>query len=188
MVPPGEHQYFFSIAGKQILARDQKSIKLKKREKVEVKSAFFPSKKQTELQESMNMDFEITTLPALNCVTNVPMKKFDYDRDRLKELPIRPRVVKRLGTRASLRTPWLFNKSAFSQYRPDSHSLLNDCFEYDWQFIITKVEYLIKQEKERAAVKAYLKENYKLIRDAYKQAAGQDCVGNVMAVTGASFL
>ena len=45
MVPPGDHQYFFSIAGQQVLAKDQKSIKLKKLEKVELKSAFFPSKK-----------------------------------------------------------------------------------------------------------------------------------------------
>ena len=101
----------------------------------------------------MNMDFEITTLPSLNCLRKVPANKFDYDRERLKEVSIRPRVVKRLGTRASLRTPWLFKKSAFSNYRPDSQTLLNDCFEYDWQFIITKVEYLIKQEQERAAVK-----------------------------------
>ena len=120
---------------------------------MEIKSAFFPSKKQSELQESMNMDFEITTLPALNCLTNVPVTKFDYDRERLKETTIRPRVVKNLGSRSSLRTPWLFKKSAFSNYRPDSHTLLNDCFEHDWQFIITKVEYLIKQEGERAAVK-----------------------------------
>ena len=120
---------------------------------MEIKSAFFPSKKQSELQESMNMDFEITTLPALNCLTKVPATKFDYDRERLKETTIRPRVVKSLGTRASLRTPWRFKKSAFSNYRPDSQTLLNDCFEHDWRFIITKVEYLIKQEGERAAVK-----------------------------------
>ena len=49
MVPPGSHQYFFSSAGQQLLAKDQKSIKLKKRAKIELKSAFFPSKKDSEL-------------------------------------------------------------------------------------------------------------------------------------------
>ena len=68
----------------------------------------------------MNMDFEITNLPSLNCLKIMSANKFDYDRKRLKEVSIRPRVVNRLGTRASLRTPWLLKKSAFSNYRADS--------------------------------------------------------------------
>ena len=92
------------------------------------------------------MDYEITTLPSLNCITKVPAATFSYDREELRELTIKPRVVKKLGARESLRTAWLFSKSAFSQYRPDTQSLLHDCFETDWSFIVTKVKYLIKQD------------------------------------------
>ena len=84
----------------------------------------------------------------------------------------KPREVKRLGPRHHVKTPWKFSTSVFRMYKPDSQRLLDECFEADWINIESKVEYLIKDEKDRQKVKKYLKSNYKALRDAYKLTAG----------------
>jgi len=99
----------------------------------------------------------------------------------------KPRTLKKLGARDKLRTPWKFSNSCFKSYKPDTAALLDKCFEFDWEFIESKVEYLIKNTSERENVKKYIKKNYKLLRDAYKLTAGQDAQGNQMSIGKNSF-
>jgi hypothetical protein len=100
---------------------------------------------------------------------------------------VKPRMVKRLGPRDRAKSPWQFRTSAFRNYKPDTRALLEKCFELDYAQIESKVEYLIKDSKDRAAVKGYLLENYKMLRDAYKLTAGQDAQGNSMSIGKNSF-
>jgi len=43
------------------------------------------------------------------------------------------------------------------------------CFDYDWKSGI--FDRMIKQESERQEIKSFLRQNYKLIREAYKHLA-----------------
>ena len=81
-----------------------------------------------------------------------------------------------------MKESWVFSKSAFNQYKADSVSLLEKCFEFDWEQIEGKVTYLIKAEVERAKVKSLLNGHFKMLRDAYKLTAGQDASGNMMSI------
>ena len=95
---------------------------------------------------------------------------------------VKPREIKRLGPKDRVKSPWRFKTSAFRSYKPDTKKLLDQCFEVDWEFLEAKMEYLIKDQKGRDKVKAYLKSNYKMLRDAYKLTAGQDANGNTMSI------
>ena len=95
---------------------------------------------------------------------------------------VRPRERKKLGPKKRGKSPWRFSTSAFRNYKPDTQKLLDKCFEFDWLFIQTKVEYLIKDENDRKDVKKYLKSKYKYLRDAYKQTSGEDAKGNGMSI------
>lgn len=81
----------------------------------------------------------------------------------------RPEPVSLAG-RESLKTPWDFYKSIFKTYKPDTQAVLDDCFEIDWA--MTKCEKVIRGDGEAAKVKAYLKSQYKYIREAYKYYSG----------------
>jgi len=86
-----------------------------------------------------------------------------------------------------VRTPWIFDKSVFKFYRPDTKTVLGKCFDNDWQLIAAKVEYLIKDPAEREKVKIVLRENYKYLRDAYKYTAGLDFISNLLSIGNNSF-
>lgn len=89
----------------------------------------------------------------------------------MADLPVIPRPPPAsLAGRAALKTPWDFYKSIFKDYKPDTESLLDNCFEVDWG--LTKCEKLIKSEEEAAAVKAYMKSVYKMIRETFKYNSG----------------
>lgn len=75
----------------------------------------------------------------------------------------------------------------FSNYKPDNARLLGKCFEFDWEQIAPNVELFIKESKERAATKEILKDNYKVVRDAYKYLGGLDCIGNLPSISGTAF-
>ena len=55
MVPPGDRQYFFSIAGQQYAAKDKKIIVLNE------------------------LESDFTSLKAVNIERNVPLKILSYD-------------------------------------------------------------------------------------------------------------
>jgi hypothetical protein len=59
---------------------------------------------------------------------------------------VKPRIVKSLGARDGVKTPWIFEKSAFRTYKQDTFAILEKCFEADYPRILTKLEYLIKDE------------------------------------------
>jgi len=101
---------------------------------------------------------------------------------------VKPRAIKTLGVRSTQRTPWIFKKSAFRLYKEDDKKILDKCFEFDWSYILSHVEgKLIKEEDQLKMVKKIIKENYKLLRDAYKMNAGQDSEGDVMKMGFISF-
>ena len=79
-----------------------------------------------------DLDFDITTLPALNVMYNVKHNQHSYDREYLSQMEIKPRTVKRLGARDHIRTPWIFSQSVFANYKPDNQKILDKCFEVDW--------------------------------------------------------
>ena len=91
-----------------------------------------------------------------------------------------------MGARSTLRTPWIFKKSAFRLYKQDNEALLEKCFLNDYKYIESKMEYLIKDDKEREDVKNILCKNYKYIRDGYKQAAGSESQSDFMAINQSS--
>ena len=94
---------------------------------------------------------------------------------------VQPRAIKAFDVGDRARTPWIFKKSAFRRYLPDSKKILDKCFEFDWSYITSHVENkLIKGEEELKIVKKVLRENYNLLRDAYKCNAGHDSDGDVM--------
>ena len=183
MVAPGKsHRYFFSIAGKTYIAKDQASKTQRPAVKA-VNSLGLPSE-EAGANEAV---FDPASLPALNVMTAVQQNFASYDAHTILAMKCKPRTLKKLGARDKLRTPWKFTNSCFKSYKPDTAALLDKCFEFDWEFIESKVEYLIKNSSEREKVKKYLKKNYKLLRDAYKLTAGQDAQGNQMSIGKNSF-
>jgi hypothetical protein len=97
-------------------------------------------------------------------------------------LKVKPRELKFLGPKSRIKTAWLFNKSIFRYYREDRIDVLNKCFDFDWEFVKEKFEYLIKDSGDREKVKDFIKSNYKILRDGYKLTAGQDSNGNIMSI------
>ena len=77
-------------------------------------------------------------------------------------------------------TPWDFFKSVFKEYKPDTDRLLGDCFETDWAQ--TKTEKFLRDEEQVKLIKAYIKKQYKYVREAYKWYAGVDPLGRVMSI------
>lgn len=49
-------------------------------------------------------------------------------------------------SRAKEKEPWDFKKSVFAPYYPDSDTLLNSCFEFDWE--CSKISKVIKDYDE----------------------------------------
>lgn len=105
-------------------------------------------------------------------------RDFDpYEPYKILAMKVKPRQIKKLRERNRPKTPWDFWKSVFAKYQPDNKAKLERCFELDWSYIVEKVEYLIKNESDRAKTRAYLKKHYKALRDAFKLAAGQSTQG-----------
>ena len=92
-----------------------------------------------------------------------------------------------MGPKDDVKEEWDITKSSFKTYRTDNEGILEKCFEFDWELIEPKLEYLIKKPGDREQVKQYLKANYKMLRDAYKLTAGQDSQGNTMSIGKISF-
>lgn len=112
-------------------------------------------------------------IKEFNQVPNLEIDTEPYEPHKIAVMKTKPRLNNVLDDeKASKRTPWQFKLSAFRTYKPDTKQLLEKCFENDWSFIESKVEYLIKDAKDIEQSKKYLKANYKVIRDAYKLTAG----------------
>lgn len=179
-IPPGrEQKFFFSIAGQQYIASDHPARKQEQR--VEVTQSFGTNKGKV-VDKGEDGELDVMGMPELNVIGERSQEYDPFTPERIKAMNVRPREVKRLGPQERGKSPWNFSTSAFRLYKPDSKQLLDQCFEVDWTAITTKVEYLIKDEKDRAELKRYLKSKYKMLRDAYKLTAGQDAQGNGMSI------
>lgn len=124
-------------------------------------------------------------IKEFNQVPNLEIDTEPYEPHKIAVMKTKPRLNNVMDDeKASKRTPWQFKLSAFRTYKPDTKQLLEKCFENDWSFIESKVEYLIKDAKDIEQSKKYLKANYKVIRDAYKLTAGQSSEGhNIMSIS-----
>ena len=89
----------------------------------------------------------------INIIFDVPLSVDPYNQDKIDQMLVKPRELKSLGARDGVRTPWIFEKSAFRFYRQDTKPLLDKCFNNDWQYVKAKVEYLIKGDDDRDKVK-----------------------------------
>ena len=76
-------------------------------------------------------------------------------------------------------------KSIFAPYKPDTQSMLDKCFEIDWES--SKIPKLIKGPGQDEIVKAYLKSIYQTIRETYKYYSGISPLGRVACI-GSSVL
>ena len=138
-------------------------------------------KKDSKKLEEEAMQFDFTGLDRINVLYRVVATPNPFDKEFISSMRVKPRGHKTLGVRSTVRTPWIFEKSAFRQYKADDKKILDKCFEFDWSYILMHVQNkLIKDNDELQLVKKIIKENYKLLRDAYKMNAGQDSEGDVM--------
>ena len=107
----------------------------------------------------------------------------------MKCIPRPPPV--NLKGREKLKTPWDFFRSVFRDYKPDTDSLLNDCFEFDWS--CSKITKIIKDEEELKRCKEYLRTHYKHMygilfityiyrREIYKFYSAVDPVGYICSI------
>jgi len=79
-----------------------------------------------------------------------------------------------------LKELWDFNKSVFAQYQYDSEAVLHACFEFDWE--CSKLSKILKVPEEMEAIKAFLKENYKMMREVYKYYASISPCNGVFSI------
>jgi len=84
-----------------------------------------------------------------NQVPNLDVEIEPYEYEKIAIMKTKPRKNNVLDyEKAARKAPWLFKLSAFRMYKPDTKMLLEKCFDFDWSFIESKVEYLIKDAKD----------------------------------------
>ncbi|CAI2365652.1 unnamed protein product [Moneuplotes crassus] len=117
-------------------------------------------------QECMLID-EDRKLDKVNVLANLEQNKCVYDQEYRSKQPCIPRPPpKFMVKKERIKTPWDFFKSVFKDYKPDTPTLLEGCFEYDWK--CSKITKLVKNEEDQAEVKKILKSHYKEFREVYK--------------------
>lgn len=65
-----------------------------------------------------------------------------------------------------LKRKWNFNNSIFKQYKKDTDMHMENCFESD--FALGRYQGFIKEKKDLAQTKSYLKKHYREIKQIYK--------------------
>jgi NLR family CARD domain-containing protein 3 len=157
MVPPGDVSYYFTKESLEYLASNQPV---------------------GELHRTTEKFLEI---PSTNILQNIIISNTPITKTLLQSMKWIPRPPpKSLGQRNRLKTPWDFFKSVFKDYKPDTQSLLNSCFEFDWE--MCKIPRIIKNPEELEDTKAYLKKNYKHLREMYKYYSAISPVGLVFSI------
>ena len=124
---------------------------------------------------------ETIEIPKTNIVDNVMQSRQPITQQLLAEMKCFPRPPpKSLQKQERVKTPWDFFKSVFREYKPDTEVLLSNCFEFDWQ--CSKIDKVVKDENELAKVKAFMKGQYKGIREAYKFYSAVAPAGGVFSI------
>eukprot|EP00357_Protocruzia_adherens_P001184 CAMPEP_0115016550 /NCGR_PEP_ID=MMETSP0216-20121206/27513_1 /TAXON_ID=223996 /ORGANISM="Protocruzia adherens, Strain Boccale" /LENGTH=922 /DNA_ID=CAMNT_0002387047 /DNA_START=323 /DNA_END=3091 /DNA_ORIENTATION=+ len=169
MLPPGKARYFFSInCDYGTTARDQLDQGLPQ---AYTKAATFGEEViKTVKVEKLNY-MEVERLKELENKEAVLSRARAKPRQGLQKLPQKERPP----------TPWSVERSIFKGYKPDSQSLLNRCFEVDWN--CSRIPRLIKDAEQCEAVKEIFRENYRVIREVYKVLAACNVQGLTFAVT-----
>lgn len=147
MVPPGQIEYYFSIAQPPLANQGQTSF---------TKSF---------------LNHKMIDIPGTNILENLIQTRELITKTYLEDLSVIPRPPpKKIKGLHRVKTPWDFKKSVFKDYIPDNELILAKCFEMDWTS--SKIPKIIKDEKEKEKVMNYLRSNYKYIREVYKSFAG----------------
>lgn len=192
MVPPGEAMYFFSIEEDNFVAFDHATRRVRKF-KDEVATRFDEKSQLATISTLIEGDsrfavlFEDLDLETVNVVRGIPPTDFRFNQEDIEKMNCKPRVIKSLEEPEDNK-PWAISKSCFRDYKADSKELLDQCFENDWEYIRHKVEYIIKDNDERAEVRRLLKENYAPILHAYKYQAGVDLQSNFTSISKEGFV
>lgn len=74
-----------------------------------------------------------------------------------------------------MRRKWNFNNSIFKSYKKDTELHMENCFEYD--FSLGRYTGFIKDKKDMALSKKYLKKHYREIKQVYKHYSSYSGVG-----------
>lgn len=109
-------------------------------------------------QKEVDFDFkEVTELEEINIIYKVPATTFGYTQEEVDRMAVKPRTLKAARLRDRRREPWVFGRSAFRHYKPESQKLLDQCFETDWEHIVRNLEAFIKDCDDRDGLKGVLK-------------------------------
>jgi hypothetical protein len=99
-------------------------------------------------------------VPGTDIFENVIQTRHLITTTYLEDMSVFPRPPPRkIKGLTKLKTPWDYTRSVFKDYVPDNLSILDKCFEYDWN--AGKISKLIKSEEELELTKAYLRKIYK---------------------------
>jgi len=162
MVPPGSLTYFYSNNGEPSRDELQKEMGDGKEVKGEFRTftddrPIFKKKANLTLAESK----QTVKIPKLNHIEQISqLQSSVVSIEELKDLKAKPRPrpkVKQEQVRP--KSPWTFAKSIFAKYQLDTDEHLAKCFDFDWS--CSKLDKILKNSTEKAAVYSYLKSNYR---------------------------
>ena len=111
----------------------------------------------------------------MNIAPIVSQNTQQIDPDYLKEINCRPRppiYVSKIKEILKPKPKWVQENSVFKKYRIDNSEILDECFEFDWDWI--KIGNMIKNPDEQIKIKQFLKKNYRLMREWYRYYAGSN--------------
>lgn len=65
------------------------------------------------------------------------------------------------------RVPWNIESSSFKDYKFDTDELMAECCDYDID--VSNINEILSDKKEQEQIAIFLKSNYKLITETYRQ-------------------
>lgn len=117
---------------------------------------FLDSEYEFQLSQLNFADFDYSQVPLFD----------DYFAANCQSKPRFPREKYIPPKNKKARRKWNFNNSIFRQYRKDTDVHMENCFESD--FALGRYSGFIKDKKDFAATRSYLKKHYREIKQVYK--------------------
>lgn len=112
------------------------------------------------------MDFDCSPKPLFD----------DYFRAQCISRPRQPREKYIPPKNKKARRKWNFNNSIFRQYKKDTDMHMENCFESD--FALGRYTGFVKDKKDLAVTRSYLKRHYREIKQVYKHFSSYSGVGD----------
>lgn len=168
VVPAGKVRFFFSLNLVMIKAKDFKVVKVNP-----------PLKKEIEFWNSVIVTVYLNNLNQIETTGKVYNTK-----DLFGTEPRIPGKVFAPEANPLEKIPWKFSTSIFKSYKRDDESVLNDCFEFDWQH--SRIQGIIKKSQDLTQFKTVLFKYYEHIKEAYKVLASYS--GSELPCIGANIL